>query len=79
MASKKFKEVATPAVQHRGSVEESFGSKPPIISIGGGEMHTFGYKPNAGVWPTNVVSPDVKTGYPRDFEKKTRGPLPGKG
>ena len=57
-----------------GSREESFGSAPGQIAIGGGTMHKFGYKagnPNK-VWPDAPVSVDQKTGYPEGFQSKTK-------
>jgi len=73
--SKRHKEVAT---EHaHGSVEESFGSKPPEVAIGGGKMCTFGFRPrDGGVWPTAEHSVDVKTGFPQGFDKPTKGPRP---
>jgi len=73
MASTKNKEVAKhPALK---STEESFGSSPGSIAVGGGTMHLFGHRTgNGGVWPTNVVSCDVKIGFPKDFDKPTKGP-----
>lgn len=53
-----------------GSTEESFGSAPPDIAVGGGTMHTFGHKINPGVWPSKTVSVDQKTGYPKGFDSK---------
>ena len=69
---KGLKEVAVE--KKRGTVEESFGSKPPIISVGGGEMHTFGYKPNPGIWNKNVVSCDQKTGFPENYDRGKKAP-----
>ena len=58
-----------------GSVEESFGNRPPKIPIGGGQMCTFGHRPRqGGVWPTAEHSVDVKTGYPQGYDKPTKGP-----
>jgi hypothetical protein len=72
MAGEKNKEVGKhPPLK---STEESFGSRCGTIAIGGGEFIAFGHKPNPGVWPTNVVSVDVKTGYPRDFDKGKKAP-----
>lgn len=68
------KEVAT---HHAGAdVSESFGSKPPVIPVGGGRMHTFGFRArnDNGVWPKSDHSVDVKTGYPEGFDKATKGP-----
>jgi hypothetical protein len=61
---------------HMGSREESFGSAPPEIAVGGGTMHTFGYKPHAGVWPTKVESCDVKSGFPQGYDKTKKTPKP---
>jgi len=76
MAAKKTKEKVVAKRPSMGSVEESFGSAPPRIAVGGGTMATFGYKPHDGVWPTNTVSPDVKTGFPKGFDEKKKGPRP---
>lgn len=70
------KEVAKGPGRGRGSTEESFGGAPPKIAVGGGTMHTFGHKPHAGVWPTNVVSPDVKTGFPKGYDTTKKSPKP---
>ena len=59
-----------------GTIEESFGSKPPKIAVGGGKMCTFGYKPHDGVWPKAEHSVDVKTGFPEGFDKPTKGARP---
>jgi hypothetical protein len=59
-----------------GSTEESFGSKPPKIAIGGGTMCTFGFKPHDGVWPKAENSVDVKTGFPEGFDKPKKSPKP---
>jgi hypothetical protein len=63
---------STPA--SRSSVEESFGSKPAEIPVGGGKMCTFGYKtgPETRVWPESPVSVDQKTGYPKGFDQRTK-------
>lgn len=58
--------------RHPKSTGETFGEKPPEIAIGGGKMCTFGHKPNSGVWPTNIVSTDQKTGFPKGFEGRTK-------
>ena len=75
-SSARGKEVATHVAG--GSVEESFGSKPPEVSIGGGTMRTFGFRPRSdnGVWPKADHSVDVKTGYPQGFDKATKSPKP---
>ena len=70
----KSKEVATKHA--KPVVEETFGSAPPSISVAGGTMHTFGHKIHSGVWPTNIVSPDQKTGYPKGFYEGKKGPKP---
>jgi hypothetical protein len=76
VAKGKSKEVATKHAPF-GTIEDSFGSNPGTIEVTGGTMHTFGHKPHRGqVWPTNVVSPDVKTGYPKGFDQKMKGPKP---
>lgn len=67
------KEVAT---HHAGEdVAPSFGSKPPAIPIGGGTMHTFGFRArnDNGVWPKSENSVDVKTGFPQGYDKRTKG------
>lgn len=64
---KKQKEVATSGMNKK-SREESFGSAPGDIAVAGGEMHLFGHKIHSGVWPTDVVSVDSKTGYPKNFD-----------
>jgi hypothetical protein len=56
-----------------GSREESFGGNPGEVSVAGGTMHTFGHKINPGVWPPTATGPDVKTGYPKDYQKSTKG------
>jgi hypothetical protein len=72
MADTKNKEVAKhPALK---STEESFGSAPGSIAVGGGTMHMFGHKITPGVWPTNIVSCDQKTSFPKDFDKSKKGP-----
>jgi len=70
------KEVAKGPGKGKGSTEETFGGAPPAIAVGGGTMHTFGHKPHPGVWPTNIVSPDSKTGYPKGYDQRTKGPKP---
>lgn len=71
MAKKSQKEVAKHP--HMGSREESFGSAPGEIPIAGGVFHSFGYKPNTGqVWPDAPTSVDQKTGFPKDFQTKTK-------
>jgi hypothetical protein len=71
VAKTKNKEVATGG--DKKSREESFGSRPGNVPIAGGEMHTFGYKLNTGtVWPDAPTSVDQKTGYPKDFQTKTK-------
>jgi len=69
-----MKEVATKKAG--GSVEESFGSAPPKIKVAGGDMCTFGHKIHNGVWPDAPTSVDSKTGYPKDFQTKTKGIKP---
>lgn len=59
-----------------GSTEETFGGKPPKISVSGGEMCLFGHKIHDGVWPRNVTSTDQKTGFPEGYDKPTKGPRP---
>lgn len=59
-----------------GTIEESFGSKPPKIAVGGGTMCTFGFKPHDHVWPKAEHSVDVKTGFPEGFDKPTKGTKP---
>ena len=59
------------------STEESFGSSAGTVAVGGGTMVLFGHRiQDGGVWPTNTVSVNVKTGYPKDFDKATKGPKP---
>jgi hypothetical protein len=72
VAKKSQKEVAKHP--HMGSREESFGSAPGELSIaGGGTMHIFGYKLHTGeVWPDAPTSVDQKTGFPRDFQTRTK-------
>ena len=71
MAKKTQKEVATGG--DKKSREESFGSRPGEITVAGGTFHSFGYKPNTGtVWPDAPTSVDQKTGYPKDFQTKTK-------
>lgn len=59
---------------HMGSREESFGSDPGPTSVAGGTMAKFGYKAGDAntVWPPAPTGPDVKTGYPRDYQKSTK-------
>ena len=66
------KEVATEHAD--GSVQESFGSKPPKVPIGGGTMCTFGFRRrnDTGVWPKSENSVDVKTGFPQGFDQPTK-------
>lgn len=71
--ARKQKEVAKHNPE--GSREESFGSRPGSVAVGGGTMHTFGHKPNSGVWPTNIVSTDVKTGFPKGFDQPKKSPV----
>ena len=66
----KNKEVATGG--RKKSREESFGSAPGHIAVAGGDMATFGHKINTGVWPDAPTSVDSKTGYPKDFQTKTK-------
>jgi len=69
-------EVAKGPGMGEGSTKESFGGAPPKISVGGGTMATFGHraKGHGGqeVWPSGIVSPDVKTGYPKNFDGKSK-------
>jgi hypothetical protein len=74
MATKSGKSKEVAKHPHMGSREESFGGAPGSIPVEGGTMHMFGHKINKGVWPTNVVSTDVKTGFPQGFDKGTKGP-----
>jgi len=69
------KEVAT-SRPSASVVEQSFGGAPPSIAVGGGTMQMFGHKIHSGVWPTNTVSPDHKTGYPKGFDQGTKGSKP---
>ena len=75
-SSARGKEVATSHAN--GSVEESFGSAPPRVSIGGGSIRTFGFRPRSdgGVWPKADHSVDVKTGFPQGYDSPTKGPKP---
>ena len=77
MKSGKNKEVAKhPSM---GSREESFGGSPGEVAIGGGTMHMFGHrKKESGVWPTNPVSVDSKSGYPQGWDGRSMGPKAGK-
>jgi hypothetical protein len=61
-----------------GSVEESFGAAPPVISVGGGRMHKFGHKIHKEVWPTmaHTHSVNVKTGFPEGYDKPIKGTKP---
>jgi hypothetical protein len=72
--AKKQKEVATGGMKK--SREESFGSAPGSRSIGGGEMELFGYTVRDGVWPAMATSVDQKTGYPKNFDGKTKSIRP---
>jgi hypothetical protein len=75
-SSRGGKEVATHHA-NRASVEETFGSAPPEIAVGGGTMCTFGYRPrDGGVWPTATSTVNVKTGYPQGYDKPTKSPRP---
>jgi hypothetical protein len=58
-----------------GTREESFGADPGEVAIGGGTMELFGHRyRNDGVWPTNAISVDQKTGYPQGWDGRTRAP-----
>jgi hypothetical protein len=70
VAKSKNKEVATGG--DKKSREESFGGRPGPVGVAGGTMHTFGHKVNNGVWPDAPTSVDQKTGYPKDFQTKTK-------
>lgn len=72
--AKKQKEVATGGMKK--SREESFGSAPGSRSIGGGEMELFGHTVHDGVWPAMATSVDQKTGYPKNFDGKTKSIKP---
>jgi hypothetical protein len=75
--SGKNMEVAKPG--RMGSREESFGGAPGKVKIAGGEMATFGHRapdPGDGVWPEPAISVDQKSGYPKDFQTKTKGLKP---
>jgi hypothetical protein len=77
MAHSKGKHTKEVATHHAGDdVFPSFGPKPPDVPIGGGTMHTFGFRRrnDNGVWPTSEISVDVKTGFPKDFDKPVKGP-----
>ena len=58
------------------SREESFGSRPGHVSVGGGDMATFGFRAHDAVWPAAAVSVDQKTGFPKNFDGKTKGIKP---
>ena len=58
------------------SREESFGKSPGDIAVSGGTMHLFGFKTGEGVWPGMPVSVDQKTGYPKNFDGKTKSIKP---
>jgi hypothetical protein len=72
--AKKQKEVATGGMKK--SREESFGSDCGTRSVGGGEMHLFGHTVHDGVWPAMATSVDQKTGYPKNFDGKTKSIRP---
>jgi hypothetical protein len=72
--AKKQKEVATDGVKK--SREESFGSSPGSRAIGGGDMQLFGHTVRDTVWPPAAVSVDQKTGYPKNFDGKTKSIKP---
>jgi len=72
----KNKEVAKHPGMGKGSTEESFGGAPGTISVAGGSMDTFGHKIHNGVWPDAPTSVDSKTGYPKDFQTKTKSVKP---
>jgi septal ring factor EnvC (AmiA/AmiB activator) len=75
MATKTGKNKEVAKHPRMGSREESFGGAPGSIPVEGGTMHMFGHKVGGqSVWPTNVVGPDVKTGYPQGFDKGKKGP-----
>jgi len=76
MATKSGKNKEVAKHPRMGSREESFGGAPGTIAVEGGTMHMFGHKTGTGVWPTNVVSTDVKTGFPKGYDKGTKGPKP---
>jgi len=77
MASKStnsdFEVAATPGMGS-GSTAESFGGAPGATPVGGGTMAKFGHRAKGhsgqGVWPEKIVSPDVKTGYPKGFDNR---------
>lgn len=71
---KKQKEVATSG--DKKSREESFGSRPGMVAVGGGEMHKFGHTVHDSVWPSAPVSVDQKSGFPKNFDGKTKGIKP---
>jgi hypothetical protein len=61
-----------------GTREESFGGNPGEVAIGGGTMHLFGHRHrNSGVWPTNPISVDQKSGYPQGWDGKSMAPKKG--
>ena len=68
--AKKHKEVAKHPPM--GSREDSFGSAPGSVAIAGGTMYKFGHTINEGVWPDAPTSVDQKTGYPKDFQTRTK-------
>jgi hypothetical protein len=55
-----------------GSVEESFGGASESVAVRGGTMHKFGHTYRDGVWPTNPISVDQKSGYPQGAQDKTK-------
>jgi hypothetical protein len=46
--------------------ENSFGQAPAEISLSKGSMPMFGHKTREGVWPKDVDSVDVKSGFPEN-------------
>jgi hypothetical protein len=56
--------------------ERSFGEAPPVISIQGGDMPTFGHKTRSAIWPTATDPTSPKTGYPEGHMNKRAGVVP---
>jgi hypothetical protein len=46
--------------------ENSFGSAPAEVSLSRGSMAKFGHTYNDKVWPKDVDSVDVKSGFPEN-------------
>jgi len=70
----KNKEVATNG--KKKSREESFGGNCGTAAVAGGTMFKFGHTVHDSVWPPAATSVDQKTGFPKNFDGKTKGIKP---